>query len=55
LSQDFWTHLYAVRRESLLTAQALVDSLLAWSESAGDKQAERQQQRERRGNVQIKF
>jgi hypothetical protein len=55
LSQEFWTHLYAARRESLMTAQAFVNSLLAWSESAGDKQAERQQQRERRGNVQIKF
>lgn len=55
LSQEFWTHLYAVRRESLLTAQAFVNSLLTWSESAGDKQAARQQQRERRGNVEIKF
>lgn len=55
LSQEFWTHLYAVRRESLLTAQALVNSLIAWSEGPADKQAERQQQRERRGNVEIKF
>ena len=55
LSQDFWTHLYAVRRESLLTAQALVESLIAKVEGKGDEQEERKQRRERRGSVDIDF
>ena len=55
LSKDFWTHLYAVRRESLLTARALVESLIAMVESKGDEQEEREQRRERRGSVIIDF
>jgi hypothetical protein len=55
LSQAFWTHLYAVRRESLLTAQALVESLLAHVESQSEQQEDRKQRRERRGGVDIDF
>lgn len=55
LSEDFWTHLYAVRRESLLTARALVESLITRVESKGDQQEERKQRRERRGSVNIDF
>ena len=55
LSQDFWKHLYAVRRESLLTAQALVESLIAKVESKADEQEQRAQQRQRRGSVDIDF
>lgn len=55
LSQAFWTHLYAVRRESLLTAQALVESLLARVESKSEQQEDRKQRRERRGTVDIDF
>lgn len=55
LSEEFWTHLYAVRRESLLTAQALVESLIARLESKGDQQEDRKQRRERRGSVDIDF
>lgn len=55
LSQDFWTHLYAVRRESLLTARALVESLIAKVEGKDDEQEARKQRRERRGSVDIDF
>lgn len=55
LSQAFWTHLYAARRESLLTAQALVESLIARAESKSEQQEERRQRRERRGSVDIDF
>ena len=55
LSQDFWTHLYAVRRESLLAARALVESLIAKVEGKGDQQEERELRRQRRGSVDIDF
>ncbi len=55
LSQDFWKHLYAVRRESLLTAQALVESLIAKVETKAEEQEQRAKQRERRGSVNIDF
>ena len=55
LSQAFWTHLYAVRRESLLTARALVESLIARVESKTEQQEDRKQRRERRGGVDIEF
>jgi len=55
LSQEFWTHLYAVRRESLLTAQALIESLLARTECKTEQEQETEQRRARRGGVNIDF
>ena len=55
LSQEFWKHLYAVRREGLLTAQALVESLIAKVESKSEQQNDRKKRRERRGNIDIDF
>ena len=55
LSQEFWTHLYAVRRESLLAAKALVESLLAKTECETEQQQETEQRRARRGGVDIDF
>lgn len=55
LSQEFWTHLYAVRRESLLAAQALIESLLAKTECKTEQQEEAEQRRARRGGVDIDF
>ncbi len=55
LSQEFWKHLYAVRKEGLLTAQALVESLIAKVESKSEQQEDRKQRRDRRGNVDIDF
>lgn len=55
LSEEFWTHLYAARRESLLTARALVDSLLERTERQLRKEEEREQRRSRRGGIDINF
>lgn len=55
LSQDFWMHLYATRREGLLTAKAFVESLIEKVESKAAQQEDRQQRRDRRGSVNIDF
>ncbi len=55
LSQEFWTHFYAVRREGLLTAQALVESLLAQVEGKPAHNEQDKQRRARRGDVDIDF
>ncbi len=55
LSEEFWTHVYAVRRESLLAAQALIASLLEQTEGRSDKERDSEQRRTRRGGVDIEF
>lgn len=55
LSQEFWTHLYAVRRESLLVAKALIESLLAQIEGKAEQEQESEERRARRGGVDIDF
>ncbi len=55
LTEDFWIHAYAARRESLLALQAIVDTLVDGTESESGKEAERQQRRERRGGIEIDF
>jgi len=55
LSEDFWEHLYAARRESLFTARAFLDSLIERSESDAIKEEERGKRRERRGGINIDF
>ena len=55
LSQAFWTHLYAARREGLLTAQAFVESWLTRVETKSVQEEDRRQRRERRGAVDIDF
>lgn len=55
LSQAFWTHAYAARRESLLALRAVLDDLIAQSESQGRQEQERQERRDRRGGVEIEF
>lgn len=55
LSEEFWTHVYAVRRESLLAAQALIESLLEQTEGQAGKEQESEPRRARRGGVDIEF
>lgn len=55
LSEEFWVHLYAARREGLLAARALIDSLLEQSERETRQAAERAERRARRGGVAIDF
>jgi hypothetical protein len=54
LSEDFWKHLYAARRESLLTAQALVNSMLAITEKSVSQAKDREERRKRRGEIDVK-
>lgn len=55
LSAEFWKHAYGVRRESLLAARTLIDDILARMDQADQKEEDRQQRRERRGEVKIEF
>ena len=55
LPEDFWVHAYAARHESLLAVRAIVDDLIAKSESAQKQEEEKQQRRERRGGIDINF
>lgn len=51
LSEEFWVHLYAMRREGLLAARAAIDSLLAQSEKHSKEAREQSERRARRGQV----
>jgi hypothetical protein len=53
LSEAFWVHLYAMRREGLLAARAVVDSLLAQSEKESQEAQEQIKREARRGEVAI--
>lgn len=53
LSEDFWKHFYATRRESLLTARALIDSLLEQTEREAQKAKDRAARQKRRGTISI--
>jgi hypothetical protein len=55
LTEEFWKHAYAARRESLLALRAAVDALIAQTESQARQEEERQQRRERRGGINIDF
>jgi hypothetical protein len=55
LSEEFWIHFYAARREGLLAARALIDSLLAQTEREARQAADRAERRARRGDVAIDF
>lgn len=53
LSEEFWVHVYAARRESLLAARAAIDSLLAQTEAESVKAADKEQRKSRRGSVKV--
>jgi hypothetical protein len=53
LSEEFWVHLYAMRREGLLAARAAIDSLLAQTEKESNAAQEQSQREARRGEVAI--
>jgi len=55
LSEEFWIHFYAARRESLLAARALVDCLLEKTEQEARKAEEQAQRRARRGDIKVEF
>lgn len=53
LSEEFWQHFYAARRESLLTARALIDSLLVQTEREAERRKEKEERKQRRGSIAI--
>jgi hypothetical protein len=53
LSEQFWVHLYAMRREGLLAARAAIDSLLSQTEKESIEAQEQSQRQARRGEVAI--
>ena len=53
LSEEFWVHLYAMRREGLLAARAAIDSLLAQTEKESQQAQAQNQRQARRGEVAI--
>lgn len=55
LSEEFWIHASATRREGLLAMRALIDSLLEKCDAADAALQESQKRRERRGGIEIEF
>lgn len=55
LSEAFWVHAKAARKESLLALRAALDDLIERSESQTQKAEEKQQRRERRGGINVDF
>jgi hypothetical protein len=53
LTEEFWIHLYAMRREGLLAARSAIDGLLAQSEKESKEAEEQSQRQARRGGVAI--
>jgi hypothetical protein len=55
LSQEFWVHYNAMRREGLLAARAVIDSMLAQMDQAPEEAEERRKRQARRGDVKVDF
>ncbi|MEZ4658575.1 MAG: hypothetical protein R2911_13470 [Caldilineaceae bacterium] len=55
LPQEFWTHAYAARRESLLAARSFLEHLTTCTNQLARKQSERQAREEESGNINIDF
>lgn len=53
LSEEFWVHLYAMRREGLLAARAAIDSLLERTEKESQEAQEKAERQARRGGINI--
>lgn len=54
LSEEFWVHAYAARREGILAVQAALNSIL--SSASGDTVgSERRSRQNRRGTIEIDF
>jgi hypothetical protein len=53
LSEEFWVHYYAMRREGLLAARAAIDSLLDQTEQESRTAQDKETRKARRGGVTI--
>lgn len=55
LSEEFWIHAYAARREGILALQAALNSILSHVETEENRGRERRTRQERRGSIDINF
>lgn len=55
LSEDFWVHAAAARREGLLAARAILDQLLEETEQQQAAERQRQERQTRRGGINVDF
>jgi hypothetical protein len=55
LSEDFWVHAAAARREGLLAARAVLDQLLEETEQQQTAERQRQERQTRRGGINVDF
>jgi hypothetical protein len=55
LSEEFWVHAAAARREGLLAARALLDQLLDETQEQQTAERERQARQTRRGGINVDF
>jgi sarcosine oxidase delta subunit len=53
LSEEFWMHASAARREALLAMRTAIDDILARSTTAEQQQEQRDRRREQRGGIDI--
>lgn len=53
LTEEFWAHAYAARRESLLALRAFLDTVIEKTDGAAEQEAERNRRRQRRGGINI--
>ncbi len=55
LSEDFWMHASAARREGLLAARALLDQMIEATEEKKAVEREKEERRSRRGGSNVDF
>mgnify|MGYP001228457234 FL=1 len=55
LSEEFWVHAAAARREGLLAARALLDQFLEETQQHQTAERERQARQSRRGGINVDF
>ena len=55
LSEEFWVHAAAARREGLLAARALLDQFLEETQQQQAAERERQARQSRRGGINVDF
>jgi hypothetical protein len=55
LSEDFWVHAAATKREGLLAARAILDQLLEETEQQQAADRQRQERQSRRGGINVDF
>lgn len=55
LSEDFWVHAAAARREGLMAVRAVIDQLLEETEQQQAAERQREERQSRRGGINVDF